>query len=59
MQIAGGTKGVTGVDFEKDQESLTVEGEDVDIFVLVQTLIKKVAKTEIFHVSPVPPAAPA
>ncbi|XP_056853494.1 uncharacterized protein LOC108861910 [Raphanus sativus] len=45
MEIVGGTKGVVSVQCEKGQGKLTVEGEDVDLGVLIQTLEKKVGST--------------
>ena len=36
---------------EKDKETLTVEGEGVDVLALARALKKKVGKTEIIKVS--------
>ena len=43
--------GVTSVRLEREQGKLVVEGEQVEIAVLAQTLTKKVGRTEIVHVS--------
>ncbi|WZY96405.1 hypothetical protein YC2023_068734 [Brassica napus] len=51
MKIVVGTSGVTGVRLEKDKETLTVEGEGVDVLALARALEKKVGKTEIIKVS--------
>ncbi|KAJ0237172.1 hypothetical protein HA466_0250770 [Hirschfeldia incana] len=58
MKVAGGTKGVTGVEFEKEQEDLTVKGEGVDVYALVKNLTNKVAKTVVVNVITVTPAVP-
>ncbi|KAF8108382.1 hypothetical protein N665_0109s0010 [Sinapis alba] len=51
MMIVAGTYGVTAMRLDREQEKLVVEGERVEIAVLVQTLSKKVGYTEILHVS--------
>lgn len=43
--------GVMSVRLEREQGKLVVEGEQVEIAVLAQTLTKKVGRTEIVHVS--------
>lgn len=43
--------GVTSLQFGKNQETLTLQGEDMDIATLGETLKKKVGKTEILSFS--------
>ncbi|XP_022543715.1 uncharacterized protein LOC106401020 isoform X1 [Brassica napus] len=51
FKIIAGTFGVMSVRLEREQGKLVVEGEQVEIAVLAQTLTKKVGRTEIVHVS--------
>lgn len=43
--------GLTSLQFGKGQETLTLQGEDMDIATLGETLKKKVGKTEILSFS--------
>ncbi|CDY49336.1 BnaA05g32980D [Brassica napus] len=49
MKIVVGTSGVTGVRLEKDKETLTVEGEGVDVLALARALEKK-AQVELLAI---------